>query len=103
MSSRHPQPTFSRRGFIASGAGAALALGIAAAPAHARPRPFGPYGSPARRLTGRTLYVDPRGAGDHTTVQGAVDAVAGDGYTLVLAPGVYRETVSVPAGATGLT
>ncbi|GAA2289374.1 pectinesterase family protein [Streptomyces kunmingensis] len=103
MSSGHPQLSLSRRQFVASGVGAALAVGIGAAPAHARPRTFGSYGSPGHRLTPRTLYVDARGAGDHTTVQAAVSAAAGDGYILVLAPGVYRETVSVPATATGMT
>ncbi|MEU3465692.1 pectinesterase family protein [Streptomyces sp. NPDC006733] len=69
-------------------------------------RPFGRYGSPARRRDARTLYVDPQGRGDHTTVQAAVsatpDAPAGP-WTLVLAAAVYRETVTVPAAKTGLT
>ncbi|MEU3446834.1 pectinesterase family protein [Streptomyces thermolilacinus] len=73
------------------------------APGHAAPAaPFGPYGAPGRRLTPRTLYVDPAGRGDHATVQAAVDA-AGPGHTLVLAPATYRETVTVPATHTGLT
>ncbi|MFI0236901.1 pectinesterase family protein [Streptomyces sp. NPDC016845] len=95
MSDQQPQLGLKRRRFLAAGVGlgGALALGAGGAA----------YGSPARRLSPRTLYVDPRGSGDHTTVQAAVDAVAGDGYTLVLAPGVYRETVSVPATATGMT
>ncbi|WP_175408197.1 pectinesterase family protein, partial [Streptomyces sp. TRM64462] len=53
-------------------------------------------------LSGRTLYVDPHGRGDHRTVQAAVDA-AGPGYTLVLAPGTYRELVSVGTARPGLT
>ena len=88
----------SRRGFLATGTMAVgAALGLAAGPARAatRPRPFGRYGSPAARLTPLTLYVDPRGRGDFTTVQAAVTAATGAGYTLVIAPGVYRETVTV--------
>jgi pectinesterase len=48
--------------------------------------------------------VDAGGAGDHTTVQAAVNAATGAGYTLVIAPGVYRETVLVGVidPATGL-
>ncbi|MEW1644775.1 pectinesterase family protein [Streptomyces sp. NPDC091219] len=89
------QPPLSRRGFLRASAGAGLALGLATAPALAvgGPRPFGRYGSPAARLTPLTLYVDPRGRGDFTTVQSAVNAATGAGHTLVLAPGVYRETV----------
>ncbi|MGC0332798.1 pectinesterase [Streptomyces sp. SAI-170] len=89
--------TLSRRGFLVAGA----ALGLAPLPAYAGTRPphgpFGRYGSPAARLTATTLYVDPRGRGDFTTVQAAVNAAGGTGYTLVLAPGVYRETVAVAA------
>ncbi|MFJ5778438.1 pectinesterase family protein [Streptomyces sp. NPDC093094] len=99
MPSRPP----SRRGFLLAGA----TLGLTPLPAHAaarpRARPFGRHGSPEARLTGRTLYVDPRGRGDFTTVQAAVDAATDAGHTLVLAPGVYRETVTVPAGAAGMT
>jgi pectinesterase len=36
-------------------------------------------------------------------VQAAVDAVPGPGAVVVLAPGIYRETVLVPAAASGLT
>ncbi|WP_374940124.1 hypothetical protein [Streptomyces finlayi] len=56
--------------------GALATAGLALAPrAYATgPAPFGRYGSPSRRLTARTLYVDPLGRGDHTTVQAAVDA-----------------------------
>ncbi|MEU1126140.1 pectinesterase family protein [Streptomyces sp. NPDC005899] len=98
---------FSRRSALSllAGTGAALTLGAAPA-ASARPAghpPFGRYGSPARRLDARTLYVDPEGRGDHTGVQSAVDAATGTGHTLVLAPGVYRGTVTVPAARTGLT
>ncbi|MFG3016061.1 pectinesterase family protein [Streptomyces cinerochromogenes] len=66
-------------------------------------RPFGRYGSPARRLTPGTLYVDPYGRGDFTTVQAAVTAATGSGRTLVIAPGRYRETVAVDAGRTEMT
>ncbi|MDK1473366.1 pectinesterase family protein [Streptomyces sp. 549] len=72
----------------------------ASAPATA---PFGRYGSPARRLTPLTRYVDPLGRGDHATVQAAVDAATGPGHTLVLAPGVHHGTVHVPADRTDLT
>ncbi|MFF9143315.1 pectinesterase family protein [Streptomyces sp. NPDC014861] len=95
-----------RRAFL-TGAGATLAaLALPAAPAVAagRPaRPFGRYGSPASRLTSRTLYVHPGGLGDHTSVRAAVSAADGPGWTLVLAPGTYRETVSVSQDRTGMT
>ncbi|MEU9644451.1 pectinesterase family protein [Streptomyces sp. NPDC048188] len=103
------RPAPSRRGFLltTAGAGAVLGLGLTAGPAAAgtrpRPHPFGRYGSPAARRTPRTLYVDPHGRGDFTSVQAAVDAAGGDGWTLVLAPGTYRETVSVDADRTGAT
>ncbi|MER7929118.1 pectinesterase family protein [Streptomyces sp. NPDC096057] len=96
MPSHHPlHRPLSRRGFLKAGAGAGIALGLTTAPARAvgRPRPFGRHGSPAARLTPLTLYVDPRGRGDFTTVQSAVNAATTAGHTLVLAPGVYRETV----------
>ncbi|BCM66045.1 MULTISPECIES: pectinesterase family protein [Streptomyces] len=93
----------SRRGFLTASAAAAVAPGPATAPAHARTRPFGRYGSPARRLTPGTLYVDPHGRGDFTSVQAAVTAATGSGRTLVIAPGRYRETVAVDAGRTEMT
>ncbi len=96
----------SRRNVLLVSAAAYSALALAAAPAHAHrppPRPFGRYGSPSARLTPATLYVHPRGAGDFTGLQAAVDAATGTGRTLVIAPGVYRETVSVPADRTGMT
>lgn len=97
-----------RRSLLLGAAGAALAaLALPAAPASAaappRARPFGRFGSPARRLTGRTLYVHPGGLGDHTTVQAAVTAASGTGWTLVLAPGTYRETVAVSSARTDMT
>uniref|UniRef100_UPI001C849087 pectinesterase family protein n=1 Tax=Streptomyces beigongshangae TaxID=2841597 RepID=UPI001C849087 len=91
--------------------GAALAL-AAGGTAHARGRsPFGRHGSPSDRRGARTLYVHPGGRGDHTTVQAAVDAARGGtegtgggrGYTLVIAPGTYRETVTVDADRTEMT
>ncbi|MFG3493452.1 pectinesterase family protein [Streptomyces sp. NPDC047928] len=102
-----PFPFPTRRALLRAGAGVAGAalLGLAA-PATARagsPAPFGPYGSPAQRLDSRTRYVDPHGRGDHTTVQAAVDAASGTGRTLVIAPGTYRETVSITAARAGLT
>ncbi|MFF7647651.1 pectinesterase family protein [Streptomyces canus] len=70
-----------RRTFMAAGAGLAL---VAAAPAHAATR--------------RVLHVRP---GD--SVQAAVDAVTGPGWTIVVHPGTYREVVSVPADKAELT
>ncbi|MFD4504731.1 pectinesterase family protein [Streptomyces sp. NPDC058457] len=101
MSSLHLP--LSRRGVLLAGAGAGAALALAALPAHATPRPFGRYGSPERRRTPRTLYVDPHGRGDFTTVQAAVTAATGSGWTLVLAPGGYRETVAVDTTRTEAT
>ncbi|MFD9049349.1 pectinesterase family protein [Streptomyces zaomyceticus] len=106
-----PQPTGGvpgRRSLLLGAAGAALAaLTLPAAPASAAPpsraRPFGRFGTPARRLTARTLYVHAGGLGDHTTVQAAVTAANGAGWTLVLAPGTYRETVAVGAARTDMT
>ncbi|MCT4351958.1 pectinesterase family protein [Streptomyces sp. Je 1-79] len=97
-------PPLSRRVLLTAGSGAALSLGLPAAPALARARrPFGRYGSPAARLTPRTLYVHPGGLGDHTTVQAAVDAADGPDRTLVIAPGTYRETVAVGPDRTDMT
>ncbi|MEU5181292.1 pectinesterase family protein [Streptomyces longwoodensis] len=107
MRSPHPHPSSSRRRFLlaGAGAGAGAALALSAAPSWAGPgrRPFGRFGSPAARPTPRTLYVDPAGRGDHTTVSAAVSAASGSGWTLVLAPGTYRETVAVSAARTGAT
>ena len=113
MAGRPPAP--SRRSFVAAGFGTALALAVApraqaaqaaqaAADRAARGRRvFGRYGSPAARLDALTLYGDAGGAGDFTTVQAAVTAASGSGYTLVVAPGVYRETVAVTAARTEMT
>ncbi|MFF9282325.1 pectinesterase family protein [Streptomyces griseosporeus] len=102
-----PHRSLSRRGFLIATAGAAVAPLLAGPPAHAtagRPAsPFGRFGSPAARLTPGTLYVDPHGRGDHTTVRAAVTAATGTGRTLVLGPGTYRETVAVDATRTGMT
>ncbi|MEU6142071.1 pectinesterase family protein [Streptomyces sp. NPDC047081] len=116
MSSHHSQLPLSRRGFLLATAATATALGLASGPARAdgtsasvftgtdgHRRPFGRFGSPAARLTPQTLYVDAQGRGDHTTVKDAVTAAAGSGWTLVLAPGVYRETVSVDVTRTEAT
>ncbi|MDN3264357.1 pectinesterase family protein [Streptomyces sp. CSDS2] len=92
-----------RRALLAAGTGAAAALALTPAPAHARTRPFGRHGSPDRRRTPGTLYVDPHGRGDFTSVQAAVTAATGSGRTLVIAPGTYRETVAVDAGRTEMT
>ncbi|MFJ5732220.1 pectinesterase family protein [Streptomyces paradoxus] len=103
--SSHVHRSLSRRGFLVASAGAGAALALASAPAQAlgRQRPFGRYGSPAARLTSKTLYVDPRGRGDHTSVREAVAAAGGSGWTLVIAPGTYRETVAVDATRTEAT
>ncbi|MFJ7152978.1 pectinesterase family protein [Streptomyces sp. NPDC100445] len=90
-------------GALAAATAAAPVLASAPARAAAAPRPFGRHGSPARRLTPGTLYVDPHGRGDATTVQAAVTAATGSGRTLVIAPGTYRETVTVDAGSTEMT
>ncbi|MFJ2235364.1 pectinesterase family protein [Streptomyces sp. NPDC087859] len=104
MPSPHRQLPLSRRGFLTASVGTAAALGLASAPAFAGGRrPFGRFGSPAARLTPTTLYIDTQGRGDFTSVQAAVTTVTTAGYTLVLAPGVYRETVAVAATATELT
>ncbi|MFD7709968.1 pectinesterase family protein [Streptomyces sp. NPDC059785] len=54
--------------------------------------------APARADARRTLHVRPGGS-----VQAAVDAVTGPGWTIVVHPGTYREVVNVPAGKAGLT
>ncbi|MER5180604.1 pectinesterase family protein [Streptomyces sp. NPDC002896] len=109
MLSYRPRPLPTRRAFLLAGAGAVVALG-GATPARAAgdgactaERPFGRYGSPAARLTEQTLYVHPDGQGDHTSVQAAVTAANGGGYTLVIAPGTYRETVTVSVARSGMT
>ncbi|CAM5360019.1 pectinesterase family protein [Streptomyces aurantiogriseus] len=107
MPSPHPRLPLSRRGFLTASAGAGAALGLLAAPtaraATRPPRPFGRYGTPSARLTPQTLYVDPQGRGDFTSVRDAVAAAVGSGWTLVLAPGTYRETVAVDATRTEAT
>ncbi|MDT0480506.1 pectinesterase family protein [Streptomyces doebereineriae] len=70
-----------RRALISAGVGLVVA---AAAPAHAGTR--------------RVFHVRP---GD--SVQAAVDAVTGPGWTIVVHPGTYREVVSIPADKTELT
>ncbi len=70
-----------RRALLAAGA-AALAMGSATAFTRDR----------------RTLHVRP---GD--SVQAAVDAVPGPGWTIVVHPGTYREVVNVPADSEELT
>ncbi|WP_156724299.1 pectinesterase family protein [Streptomyces apocyni] len=112
----------SRRSLLLAGSGATLAAGLGlglanSAQAQAQadadasshrtpPRPFGRYGSPAARRSPLTRYVHPGGRGDFRTVQAAVDAVNavnGTGYTLVIAPGTYRETVSIGTAQQDLT
>ncbi|GAA4046116.1 pectinesterase family protein [Streptomyces shaanxiensis] len=103
MPSPHLRLPLSRRGFLTASAATALALAPYPARAATRPCPFGRYGSPAARLTPQTLYVDPSGQGDFTTVQAAVSAATGSGRTLVIAPGTYRETVAVDVTRTEMT
>jgi polygalacturonase len=43
----------------------------------------------------KTLYVAADGTGDFYSVQRAVDAAPTDGATILVAPGVYREVVSI--------
>jgi polygalacturonase len=43
----------------------------------------------------KTLYVAADGTGDFSSVQQAVDAAPGDGATIRIAPGMYRESVSI--------
>ncbi|MGI5199081.1 pectinesterase family protein [Streptomyces sp. CA-288835] len=93
----------SRRSFVVASVGAALALGLDGTAQAGGRSPFGRYGSPSARLTERTLYVHPGGLGDHTTVQAAVNAANGSGYTLVIAPGTYREIVAVNSTRTEMT
>ncbi|MEU3250329.1 pectinesterase family protein [Streptomyces sp. NPDC006997] len=97
--------SLTRRDLLLAGAGAGAALGLATVPAHATGarRPFGRHGSPTARPSDRHLYVDPHGRGDFTTVQAAVTAATGSGWTLVLAPGTYRETVDVGSDRTDMT
>ncbi|MDQ0830178.1 pectinesterase [Streptomyces achromogenes] len=71
-----------RRTLLAAATGAALLTGAPAAHAHSR----------------RVLHVRP---GD--SVQAAVDAVSGPGWTIVVHPGTYREVVAVPADKAELT
>ncbi|MGW0420807.1 pectinesterase family protein [Streptomyces sp. NPDC003015] len=70
-----------RRTFMAAGAGLALTAA-----------------TPARAAARRVLHVRP---GD--SVQAAVDAVTGPGWTIVVHPGTYREVVNVPADKAELT
>jgi polygalacturonase len=42
-----------------------------------------------------TLYVAADGTGDFYSVQKALDAAPADGASLLIAPGTYRETVSI--------
>ncbi|MET8980242.1 pectinesterase family protein [Streptomyces sp. NPDC004539] len=102
-----PRLPLSRRGFLKATAAALTAPVLTALPAAAQQagaaRPFGRYGTPSDRLTPQTLYVDTGGRGDFTSVRAAVTAATGAGWTLVLAPGTYRETVAVDATRTGMT
>lgn len=69
-----------RRTLLTGIAGGLVAAGAAPAFAHNR----------------RVLHVRPGGS-----VQAAVDAVDGSGWTIVVHPGTYREVVNIPAGKGG--
>ncbi|MGW0333958.1 pectinesterase family protein [Streptomyces sp. NPDC003011] len=75
-----------RRTLLAGVAGGLVAAGAGAAPGQ------------ALAVGRRVLHVRP---GD--SVQAAVDAVSGPGWTVVVHPGTYREVVKVPASAAELT
>ncbi|MYT71081.1 MULTISPECIES: pectinesterase family protein [unclassified Streptomyces] len=85
-----------RRTFIAAGIGLA-AIPTPAAGGTRTHTPFGPYGSPTHRRDPDTIYVDPQGHGDVTTLRAATATTA---RTVVIAPGVYRETVTATAART---
>lgn len=59
---------------------------------------IGAGAAPAAASTSRVLHVRP---GD--SVQAAVDAVDGPGWTIVVHPGTYREVVGIPADKRALT
>lgn len=105
MSRTAARPPLTRRRFLVAGtlAGAALSLPAMSAMAATRERPFGHYGSPDHRLTARTLYVDPHGDGDVKTLKEAVNAATGSGWALVLAPGTYREKITLDDSHTEAT
>ncbi|QIP83435.1 pectin esterase [Streptomyces sp. Tu 2975] len=104
MATHSPGAAVGRRALLTAGAGAALALAVHSPASAVTDRsPFGPFGSPAARPGRRTLYVHPGGLGDRTTVQDAVSAVGGTGFTIVVAPGVYREVVTIGESLAGLT
>ncbi|KOG33850.1 pectinesterase family protein [Streptomyces resistomycificus] len=73
-----------------------LIAGVAGGLTGAGPRPAS--AAPGRRAGPRVLHVRP---GD--SVQQAVDAVDGPGWTVVVHPGTYREVVNIPAGTGELT
>ncbi len=62
---------------------------------------FVPFpGLPTEKATGapaqdRTLYVAADGSGDFSSVQNAVDAAPASGALVLLAPGTYREAVTI--------
>lgn len=88
----HARPL--RRGLAAAFGAAALAAGLLTAP-----------GGLAAAATGVTLTVGKSGA-EYTSVQAAVDAVPENStvpYTILIGPGTYDETVTIPSGKPGLT
>ena len=48
---------------------------------------------PAVPVSGRTIYVDPNGSADFTTIQGAIDD-ADDYDEIEVAPGTYNEAIN---------
>jgi pectinesterase len=69
-----------------------LLTGVVGGLTAAGPRPA--FAAPRHRV----LHVRPGGS-----VQAAVDAVDGPGWTVVVHPGTYREVVNIPAQKAGLT
>lgn len=51
----------------------------------------------ASPVLARTVHVDPAKAGAFHTVQSAIDAIAAEGGTILIAPGSYREKLMVAA------
>lgn len=88
-----------RRALLTGAAATAAALALAPAAGARAAEQHAP-----RTRKARTLRVDPSGGAgvDATTVQGAIDA-ASSGDTITLAPGTYREIVTVPSSKTNLT
>jgi pectinesterase len=83
-----------RRTLLTGIAGGLAAVGAGTAPALAAPAAALSAPASGRRV----LHVRP---GD--SVQAAVDAVSGPGWTIVMHPGTYREVVNIPVSKAELT